>query len=259
MTKAAMTREELLNLIPAYAVGALDDDERAEVEAWLQDDPEAQMILAEYMAVADHLPALAPFRAAPDRLQADLQQRLAASRGRGGAAGPAAKISALPWKRLNRRMVWGLLVAALLSIVLLGVILAQLRSTSGPDAAQLYAQLAEQAGASHYAVVAGEVKNTVSGDLVVSSNGQQAVLCIWYLPPIGRDKVFQMWLIDQNGARTSGGLFEGNPSQNAVYVRVPLDRPITAYQAVGVSLEPAGGSPYTDKPTGPRVLSVPLS
>ena len=33
---------------------ALDDQERLEFEAWLQTDPEAQAILADYQVVADH-------------------------------------------------------------------------------------------------------------------------------------------------------------------------------------------------------------
>ena len=78
---AAEKREELLNLIPAYAIGALDEQERIDFEAWLQTDPEAQAILADYQIVADHLVALAPLRPAPAHLQADLRQRLTAGSG----------------------------------------------------------------------------------------------------------------------------------------------------------------------------------
>ena len=131
--------------------------------------------------------------------------------------------------------------------------------TPTPGAAELYAQLVAQASSSKYTVVAGEVDAAVSGNMIVSSDGKQAVLCIWSLPAITSDQIFQMWLIDTNGARTSGGLFQAEPSQKAVYIQVPLDQPVTAYKGVGVSLEPAGGSPYADQPTGPRVLSVPLS
>ena len=44
------------------------------------------------------------------------------------------------------------------------------------------------------------------------------------------------------------------------YVRVPLDgRRLSDLAAMGVSLEPAGGSPYADRPTGPRVFAIPLT
>jgi anti-sigma-K factor RskA len=252
---AAKKREELLDLIPAYALGALDEDECAEFESWLEDDPEAQAILADYHAVAAHLLTLVPLRAAPDHLQAELRQRLAASPRDGGAA----RTGRL-WKR---RMVWGFAAAALLVTAILGVLFAQIDSVDEaaptPGAAELYAQLVAQASSSQYTIVAGEVDADVSGNLIISSDGKQAVLCIWYLPSIAHDQTFQMWLVDTSGARTSGGLFQADPSHEAVYIRVPLDQPVTAYQGVGVSLEPAGGSPYADRPTGPRVLSVPLS
>ena len=105
----------------------------------------------------------------------------------------------------------------------------------------------------------GEVQESVSGDLVVSPDGRRAVLRVSGLPTIGDDQVFQMWLVDDQGARTSGGLFRGGENREPVYLHVPFDTSVSMYQGVGVSLEPAGGSPYADQPTGPRVLSVPLS
>jgi anti-sigma-K factor RskA len=253
---AAKKREELLDLIPAYVLGALDEDECAEFESWLVDDPEAQALLADYHTVAGHLLTLVPLRAAPDHLPADLRQRLAASP-RGGVAARTGILS-------QRRVVaWVFAAAALLAVAILGVLFVQIDSVDEasptPGAAELYAQLVAQASSSQYAIVAGEVDAEVSGNLIISSDGKQAVLCIWYLPSIAHDQTFQMWLIDTSGARTSGGLFQADPSQEAVYIRVPLDQPVTAYKGVGVSLEPAGGSPYADQPTGPRVLSVPLS
>jgi anti-sigma-K factor RskA len=252
---AAKKREELLDLIPAYALGALDEDECTEFESWLVDDPEAQAILADYHAVAGHLLTLVPLRAAPDHLQADLRQRLAAS--------PRAGVATRPGMLSQRWMVWVVAAAALLVVAILGVLFVQINSVNEasptPGAAELYTQLVAQAGSSQYGIVAGEVDDEVSGNLIISSDGKQAVLCIWYLPSIAHDETFQMWLIDASGARTSGGLFQADPAQEAVYIRVPFDQSVTAYKGVGVSLEPAGGSPYADQPTGPRVLSVPLS
>ena len=252
---SAKKREELLDLIPAYALGALDEDERTEFETWLEDDPEAQAILSDYHAVVGHLLTLVPLHPAPDHLLADLRQRLAASP-RGGAA---AKRGILP----KRWMGWVLAAAALLVVAIVGILLVLSGSvneaTPTPGAAELYTRLVAQSSSSQYTIVAGEVDADVSGNLIISSDGKQAVLCIWYLPSITSDQTFQMWLIDTNGARTSGGLFRAEPSQEVLYIQVPFDQPVTAYKGVGVSLEPAGGSPYADRPTGPRVLSVPLS
>lgn len=259
---AADKREELFNRIPAYAIGALDDDERAEFEAWLQDDPETQALLAEYQAVADHLVILAPLRAAPDHLQSDLRQRLAASRG--DADKNVAGDGAQGWWRglFGHRARLVFVAAAVLCVVVVGVLLLWYDGADDgappPDAASLYEQLVAQPGSSRYTVIPGDVHDAVGGSLVVSPDGKQAVLRVSKLPAIGSDQAFQMWLIDTSGARTSGGLFAPDPAQETLFIRVPLEQSIDAYQGVGVSLEPAGGSPYADRPTGPRVLSVPL-
>ncbi len=73
-----MTREELLNLIPAYAIGALDDNERIALEKLLETDTEAQQIMQEYTAIAEVLTFAVPERPAPAHLKADLKARLAA-------------------------------------------------------------------------------------------------------------------------------------------------------------------------------------
>jgi len=75
-----MDRNDLLDLIPAYALGALDAEERAAVETLLATDAEAQQLLAEYQGVAETLMLTAPARPAPAHLQADLKARLAAQR-----------------------------------------------------------------------------------------------------------------------------------------------------------------------------------
>lgn len=248
----ANNREDLLNLIPAYAIGALDDDERAEVETWLEHDPEAQAVLADYQKIAGQLVMLAPPRSAPAHLQVDLRRRLAASRGRDSGS-PGAK----PDWRIRR---WLAAAAVLVVAGFLGVLLVRPgpnEETESP-AARLYAQLRSRSDSSRFEVVAGEVSEAVWGNMVVSSDGAQAVLCVWDLPPLAGDQIFQVWLTDNHGIRTNGGLFTADVHEDKIFVQVPFDQPIAAYQSIGVSLEPAGGSPYSDRPSGPRVLSVPL-
>ncbi len=257
-----MDRTELLTLIPAYAIGALDHDDRVEVESWIQTDPEAQAILAEYRAVADQLVALAPLHSAPDHLQADLRRRLAASRQAAPAAqeAPAPPSAAPKWS--SRRVRVALFAAAICAVIVAGLAIVRIASAPGPEStpspADIYTRLLSEQGASRYSVVPGDVSEDLWGDIVVSHDGKQAVMRVGDLPVIGEDQVFQMWLIDASGTRTSGGLFWGHDSQT-VFVVVPFAQPIADYRAVGVSLEPVGGSPYADQPTGPRVLSVPLS
>lgn len=242
-----MNRDELIDLIPAYALGALDADEKAEFETWLVGDSQAQALLAEYRQVADRLVIAAPLRTAPPHLQADLRRRLAATRTQA--------------RSRFRRLAWVGAAAALVALVLLGVMIPRIgeKGDQADADARLFEDIAAQEGANWIPVEAGEVDPAVSGELVVSPAGDQAVIRLTYLPTIQSDQTFQLWLVDQEGTRLNGGLFRASRADEPTYVRVPLDQPITMYQRMGVSLEPAGGSPYADRPTGPRVFSILLS
>jgi anti-sigma-K factor RskA len=262
-----MEREQLLDLIPAYALGALDPDEQMALEAALPGDPEAQALLADYQQIAEHLVAMAPLQPAPAHLQTDLRQRLAAERPQAGPAAPQRRAPQPPVAPARRTPWLGRgdkILAAVAAVTMIAVAVVLLwgalsgDDTPPSDPAGLYAFLLEQPASTRYVVAAGEVSDAVSGELVVSATGEQAVLRTQALPAIGEGETFQIWLIDHEGARTSAGLFRPD-QEDSTYVQVPLEQPIAAYQAVGVSLEPAGGSPFPDQPTGPRVLAVPLT
>lgn len=69
------------------------------------------------------------------------------------------------------------------------------------------------------------------------------------LPKLDESQQYQLWLI-KDGERTSGGVFSVTSSGYGwVYVRTP--DPLASYQAAGITIEPAGGSPG---PTGDKVL-----
>ena len=73
-----MNRDELLELIPAYALDALNEEERIELEAFLKEDAEAQALLADYQAMTSAFVFDVPERSAPVHLGADLANRLKA-------------------------------------------------------------------------------------------------------------------------------------------------------------------------------------
>lgn len=245
-----MTNEELIELLPAYVLGALEPDERRAVERALSANPDAQALLAEYESSAALLAALAPLRPAPEHLQADLAARLAARH-------QLQQQEKRPWRAPR-----ALLVAAALLIVLIGGVIAGLL-LSGDDsetdgARALYNELAALDGARRFAVVPGDVKPDVSGDLVAAPDGARAVIRVEALPVLTEQNIFQLWLVDDQGVRSSGGLFRQARDEEVMYIEIPLAAPFELYQGFGVSLEPAGGSPYPDRPTGPRVFAVPV-
>ena len=256
-----MDREEFLELIPAYALDALDPEERQAVEARLAQDAEAQRLLAEYRQVSDLLALAVPAREAPAGLGDDLRARLATRRRPALApAQPAADTAPTqPAIRPARRTVWRIalpLAAGLIVVIgLLAVLLAR-PAGNGTDLAAIFATLTTENSAQRFTLQPGDVTDQVGGELVAA--GDRAVIAVSGLPQIDSEQTFQLWLRGADDVIVSGGLFR--PSGNMTYVSVPLEaRPLADLAAVGVSLEPAGGSPYTDRPTGPRVFFVPLT
>lgn len=240
-----------MELLPAYVLGALDPGERQAVEQALSAVPDAQALLAQYEPGMASLAALAPLRMAPEHLQADLAARLA------GRRQALRRQAVRPW-RAPRVL---LAAAALVIVIVGGVIAALLLSDGAPQAdgaRTLYAELAALDGALRYTVVPGDVKPDVSGELIASPDGERAVIRVEALPALSDANIFQLWLVDDAGVRTSGGLFGQARGEAETYIEIPLTAPFETYQGFGVSLEPAGGSPYPDRPTGPRVFAVPI-
>ncbi len=263
-----MDRNILLDLIPAYALGALDTDERAEVEAFLATDAEARQMLAQYQAMADDIILTTPARSAPAHLSADLRQRLAANRPQGAnvtsrpaPAEPILVASPSPAKPNLRRQspMWipYVAAAAMLAIVLAAVLL--LRPQSGPpsDPAQRYQWIIAQENVRRIPIAAADPSLTTEGELVLTSDGKYGVIEVRQLPAIPNNQTYQLWLIDGEGAH-SGGVMEFSQPEGSNYISLPLppEKAADDYDAIGMSIEPAGGSPDPNGPTGDRVFGV---
>jgi anti-sigma-K factor RskA len=246
-----MNRDDFYNLIPAYALDALDPDERAAFEAQLASDPEAQRQLAEYQQIAEGLLLTVPARQAPAHLGADLRARVAATR---PAAPPeqtgGPKVIALP-----RRL---LALAAMLAIVF-GVIWALELTGSQQEmpAEVMYSQLDEIADAPRFELVAMEAEPMVYGEMVASPDGRYAVIKVDCLPQLDPQQTFQLW-VEMGDETLDGGTFEAMPPDQTTYLYVPLREPLVNYSGFTASIEPAGGSPLGNQRSGPRVFSVPL-
>lgn len=76
------------------------------------------------------------------------------------------------------------------------------------------------------------------------------VLVLQDLPPLTQDEVYQIWLIPSDGSPIAAGLVRVE-AEGATTVNIDMDGKSQEFAAVGVSTEPAGGSP---QPTGPVVL-----
>jgi anti-sigma-K factor RskA len=99
-----------------------------------------------------------------------------------------------------------------------------------------------------------KAESQARGVLLLKPEESNAVLIVQDLPLLQRDRTYQLWLGWGDRQRDNGGVFRVD-EQGFGLLRITAPRPFTAYQRVGITEEPAGGSPG---PTSPRVIGAPL-
>ena len=231
------------DLLPAYALQALDPDEFESLEKHLRACAGCRAELEKCQAMSDGLLFAMPKVVPPARVRARLIARLAAE-----------KPHAARHVRFNWQWVMGLALVALL--VLNVSTLVQLDFLQRQQAA-LTAQLNTSQKA--LALVAYpdsrtyEVSGKAAGTLVLNDELHSGALFIWGLEPLDPMHTYQVWLIQPDGKRVSGGLFRPEPGQLLVSAFVSSPRPFSDFVGLGVTVEPSGGSPA---PTTPRVIGT---
>ncbi len=242
--KMMETHEEIEALIPAYAIGAAEPEEARRVEHHVAQCPSCRSLLAQYRQLATDMLYAIPLVEPPDHLKDAVMRSIARETPPEASPRPAGRARFL-FPRLVR-------VAAAVAIVLLFLSNAFLVYRTNHLEEQARAQ------ATALAVLAEAPAITLKGDapapdahgvVYMRPEANVALLHVYNLPPVPEGKAYQVWLI-YDGQRDSGGLFRVNEEGEAVLlIRAP--RPLSEYQAIGVTVEPATGSPG---PTGPRVI-----
>jgi anti-sigma-K factor RskA len=240
-TQCASFREN----IPAYALGALDADEAAALEAHLRTCDSCPAELAAYCAIRDTLLTAVPPQQPPAALRQRLQARLP------GAQKPRRLWSS--WSFGQFAVGMAIILLAALNVFSLLQIQALQRQQ-----AQFAHQI--QTGQVAFAMLAyPDTKSlpisgsNVAGTLLLDKEHNAAVLIIWNLPSIADSQTYQIWLIDPNGKRTSAGLFRQDAGQPFTAQSVFSTQAISGFTGLGVTVEPNGGS---SQPTGSRIFKV---
>ena len=231
--------------IPAYALGALDAEEVAALEAHLQTCASCREELAVYRATSDNLLMTLPPQKPPPALRKRLQSRL-----------PGAH------KAARARPNWSFSrVAVALAIVLLLALnvfsISQVRALQRQQTL-----LMDQMQNGQAALTMLSYPHTqsfpineagVTGSLLLDTEYNNAVLILRGLPSLSDDQTYQIWLIDPGGDRTSAGLLR--PQTDLPFISEPLysTQELANFVGVGMTIEPAGGS---DRPTGLPIFRV---
>lgn len=230
--------QHVIEDLPAYALGCLDDDTSARVSQHLASCPACRAELETYQEVADQLACVAPEVQPPERLKGRLMERVRPSR-----LAPAG----VPWWRrlpsLVRRTApaWGI-VAVILVVVLSASNLWLLGRTTRSGPMRTIALQGTQA------------RPHAMATLIVSEDGEHGALVVDGLDPLDAEHQYQVWLIE-NGQRASGGVFSvDDHGYGVLWLSSP--KSLADYDALGVTIEPTGGSPG---PTGTKVLGGDLN
>lgn len=245
--------EEIAELLPDYAIGALDDGDLWRVEAHLERCPRCQEEFAHVLELVGVLSTVSPPGA---RVKRALFERAGLPLVAPAIAFPAPEPETPrpptlePPRQLPRRWIqpaWIGLAAAVV-LLALGGGWAFLQQQELDDQRDIIALLAEPDAA--YPLTDSDVDTGASATFYADPDHDQALLVGQDFPPLDDGQRYQIWLFTPSGERVDGGLFTPD-SDGSTLATVDPDEPISDYWAVGVSVEPDDGS---DAPTSPLIL-----
>jgi anti-sigma-K factor RskA len=239
------SQDHIIDLIPAYALDCLDPQEAQIVAAHLADCSECRQELRAYQDIVADLPLAVPQFDPPaglkDKILARASRQTPSDSGSTGVFAWLSRPIQHALATLSRSPGFALASLALV-IVLVAVNILLVNQIVRQNQAQ-------RDGLKTLALAGTDNAPGAHGLIVISADGEDGTLVVDGLTELGSDQEYQLWLI-RDGERDSGGTFTvGEDGYGGRWVYSP--QPLGSYQAFGITIEPAGGSPG---PTGPKVL-----
>jgi len=247
--------DDVRALLGAYALDAVDPDERVLVEQLVATDPSAAAELAQLTAVAAAL-GDAVAGEPPAALRASVLAAVAGTPQLGPLAGPRHALPAEPTpaptgvtdladrRRRAPRTRWLAVAAAFVVGAAVPTALALQQAQRAHEVQQQQQALADLLTDPSAVVVHGDV--TGGGTATAILTDDAALFSAAGLPDPGDDRVYQLWVVSGDQAASAGVL-----ADDAGSVRQLADD-FTAGSALAITVEPAGGS--TQPTTTPLVV-----
>jgi anti-sigma-K factor RskA len=252
--------ENVEELFAFYALGALTEAERSQVEAYVASHPEAKARLEEMSRAASALPydadpvepPAALKKALMDRVNADARARFGSSRQIASPSRSRFVDFILP----RAIAVFSLLIAIGLGVwaISLNNEVAHLRAETTSLRLELENQRTvitqlTSPQAQTFAISGTEHQPDAHGQFIADSRTGSAVLVVSGLNQLAAGSIYEFWLINDNGA-VAAGLFRVDEQGQAI-LQVAQNYTPGTYNAIGVSIEPERGSA---QPTGDIVM-----
>jgi anti-sigma-K factor RskA len=245
--------DDIQEILPAYAIGALEAEDAARADAHLASCERCSRVLEEYRPVAGALALSVPLAQPPGDLKARTMRRALGKVGAEKVGKPV--VYSRPWRRS-----WFAPAFAGAALVIALVALGWNSWQSVQLSRQVQAQRDLMTVVAYAQGTAQIVRGTEKapeavGRLYLDLDSSVAALVTVNMPSLGDGRVYQVWLTQADGIKTSGGLFRLDAEGNGwILVRAP--RHLNAYVQVGVTDEPSGGSMA---PTSTPVLLAELT
>jgi len=232
--------------LPAFVLDTLTEEEARQVSEHLQACTSCQAELARLQPVLDDLPLAVTQTTPPPQLKRKIMQSIH-SRQPAHPVDPIRETDRSFIERLgdfSRRYLPAFGLALIILLVLSNLLLWR----------QL--NLIIQETTTPFRVVAlssSPFSPGAMGTLIMKPDAQYFTLVVADLTALTPDQQYQVWLI-KGPQHTSAGVFSINPSGYAS-LQFLAPQPLQQYDAIGISVEPAGGSPL---PTGTSVFNAQL-
>ena len=228
-----MKHDQILEMLPAYALGCLDEEESVMVSEHIEICAKCNGQFLEYRSTVDAMAYGAPVVSPSDSLKQKLMQRIQITAEKTSVSQPAIKHRKLKslWQSLSPA--WAF--ASLALIVSLTVVnLLQWNHTQN-----LQKETAVE-------LLILKMKGTPKapkgdGTFIISQNRKKGVLVASDLPIPEENQQYQLWM-KKNGRQVSGGVFSVTPTGYAV-VEIQSREALSNFRSFEITLEPVGGSP----------------
>jgi anti-sigma-K factor RskA len=254
-----MSHSEFEELAAGYVLGALEPDDEHDFRRHLGGCATCEANVRELEAVVGELAYAAPPVDPPDTLWAGIRREIEPE-----AARRAATPAAAPRRRASRRLLPGLAAAAaILLVVALSVWNLSLRDENAAirdrvAALERATQLANDPSAKLVTMDEVPGPEGAQATVIASSRQDRGVLLVQSLPPLARDRVYELWGVPQGDIAKAQKALVFVPLRRQGVQALQFEVPIQPGTVFAITDEP--GPDGSEKPTNqPLLVGAPPS